>query len=446
MSKQKQFQKMKIYHANAAGIDIGSAFQIVATGLELKDVEKFGVYTEDHRLIIEHLKKKKVTTVAMESTGSYWQTLFIALQTAGFEVLLADGAQTKVYKRKTDVKDARAIFQLHSLGLLNSCFLPDNVSLEIRNLTRHRATIIEEDVRLKNRIQKDLRLMNLRLDIAFRDPFGKSGKTIIELILSGETDPTYLASFADERVKKSKSEIAKSLEGQYDNTLLFLIEDNYASLQNNESRIEKIDARIKSILEREASIEIPSSVKLKKKRPIKNQINIGLEKLSYRFLGVDLYQVEGISHQMVLTLISELGKTGIHKFENSKAFSSFTGTAPNRAISGGKKLAHKKSFKSANRLNKALLHSANTIGNSKTGYLKSFHSKISYRLGRTAANKAVARKLSVIVYHMLSKKEAYKPIDENERKAKIKLKTIKIIQAKLKKYDIKLEDIQCVKV
>lgn len=265
MSQSKKFQKMQIHNANAAGIDVGSSFHVVATGLDLSDVAKFGVYTEDHQLLIEHLKKKEVTTVALESTGSYWQTLFIALQTAGFEVLLADGAQTKIYKRKTDVKDARAIFQLHSLGLLNSCFLPDNISLEIRNLARHRAKIIEENSRLKNRIQKDLRLMNLRLDIAFRDPFGKSSKTIIELILSGERQPSYLASFADKRVKKSPEEIAKSLEGQYDDTLLFLVEDNYSTLQNNEARIVKIDERIKSILEQHASIEIPSNVKLKKK-------------------------------------------------------------------------------------------------------------------------------------------------------------------------------------
>jgi len=272
MSKSKKFQKMQIYNSNAAGIDVGSSFHVVATGLSLSDVAQFGVYTEDHQLLINHLKEKGVTTVALESTGSYWQTLFIALQTAGLEVLLADGAQTKIYKRKTDVKDARAIFQLHSLGLLNSCFLPDNVSLEIRNLSRHRAKIIEENSRIKNRIQKDLRLMNLRLDIAFRDPFGKSGKTIIELILSGEREPINLASFADKRVKKSEEEIAKSLEGQYDDTLLFLVEDNYTTLENNEARIGKIDERIKSILEQQANIEIPSSVKLKKKDQLKTKL------------------------------------------------------------------------------------------------------------------------------------------------------------------------------
>jgi len=42
----------------------------------------------------------------MESTGTYWQTLFSALQKAGFNVLLVGGSQTKnVQGRKTDVID-----------------------------------------------------------------------------------------------------------------------------------------------------------------------------------------------------------------------------------------------------------------------------------------------------------------------------------------------------
>lgn len=49
---------------------------------------------------------------------------------------------------------------------------------------------------------------------------------------------------------------------------------------------------------------------------------------------------------------------------------------------------------------------------------------------------------------MLTKKEAYKPVDEGEgeRKTKMKLKTIKIIQSKIKRYGIKLEEIECVKI
>jgi len=74
---------------------------------QIKDhVREFGVYTKDHQEMIRYLQSCSITTVAMESTCSYWQTLFNALQKAGFEVLLVGGAQTKNVKgRKTDVID-----------------------------------------------------------------------------------------------------------------------------------------------------------------------------------------------------------------------------------------------------------------------------------------------------------------------------------------------------
>ncbi len=63
-------------------------------------------------------------TVAMESTGSYWQTIFNSLQAAGFDVILVNGSQIKNVKgRKTDVLDCMWIQKLHSLGLLSGSFL-----------------------------------------------------------------------------------------------------------------------------------------------------------------------------------------------------------------------------------------------------------------------------------------------------------------------------------
>ncbi len=102
-SKELPFQ---IIHPHAAGIDVGSRSQLVAVDQNKDNVREFGVYTKDHKALIVHLQKHGITTIAMESTGSYWQTLFNALQQAGFEVLLVGGSQTKNVKgRKTDVID-----------------------------------------------------------------------------------------------------------------------------------------------------------------------------------------------------------------------------------------------------------------------------------------------------------------------------------------------------
>lgn len=103
---RKQGTSFKIIHPNAAGIDVGSRSHMVATSQSKENVREFGIYTKDHEELITHLYTHGIMTIAMECTGSYWQTLFTALQAAGFEVLLVPGNQTKNVKgRKTDVLD-----------------------------------------------------------------------------------------------------------------------------------------------------------------------------------------------------------------------------------------------------------------------------------------------------------------------------------------------------
>jgi transposase len=87
-----------IINAQAAGIDVGSRSHFVAIDQNKDHVRELGVYTKDHQQMISHLHQHGVTTIAMESTGSYWQTLFNALQQAGFDVLLVGGNQTKNVK------------------------------------------------------------------------------------------------------------------------------------------------------------------------------------------------------------------------------------------------------------------------------------------------------------------------------------------------------------
>jgi len=106
----KKKVSMEIINPYAAGIDVGSRSHFVATGQGKDDVREFGVYNEDLQAIVEWLKAREVKTVAMESTGTYWQSLFAAVQNAGFQVILCNGKFTKNIKgRKTDVQDCQWI-------------------------------------------------------------------------------------------------------------------------------------------------------------------------------------------------------------------------------------------------------------------------------------------------------------------------------------------------
>ena len=91
---------LQIINPHAAGIDVGSRMHVVAVDQNTENVRSFGVYTKDHEEIASYLHCHHITTVAMESTGSYWQTLFSDLQRSGFEVLLVSGSQTKNVKEK----------------------------------------------------------------------------------------------------------------------------------------------------------------------------------------------------------------------------------------------------------------------------------------------------------------------------------------------------------
>jgi len=156
---------MPVINENVCGIDVGSTFHQSAIGMDLKDLKIVGTFTKDYEAFVDYLKAHHVKKVAMESTGSYWQALFYTLVDAGFDVILVDGKESKMLKKKTDVKDARSLYLLHTMGLLNGCFLPDELTLDLRHYYRHRCKLIQEMTTLSNRMQKNMRLMNVRLDL-----------------------------------------------------------------------------------------------------------------------------------------------------------------------------------------------------------------------------------------------------------------------------------------
>lgn len=436
-------QEMKIIHPYAAGIDVGSKSHFVAVGQDEQDVKEFGVYTPDHLAMIEYLRGHQITTVAMESTGSYWQTLFAALQDAGFEVLLVSGHQTKNVRAKTDVKDCQWIQKLHSLGLLRGCFLPGSEISRLRTVYRHRQSLIEQSSKMSNKMQKNLRLLNIRLDVVLSDITGKSGMNIIEAILQGETDSRVLAGLADGRVKKSKKEIADALQGHWGKEdLLYELRDCYDIYCFLQNKIARADQKIEELLtglNAESEFEPPRTPLAKKQAKGKNQPRFNLSLLSYQYYGVDLMAIDSISSSTVLALLSEIGD-GIYRFKTSKEFVSWLRLAPNNRISGGKVISSR-TPKGANKFGLALRNAANTIDNKKEGALVSFFKRIAYKKGRGAAITATARKLATIIYSMIILQEEYRPMGSAEYQEIIKRKRIRSIKKMMKNSNILIDEL-----
>jgi len=441
----KQKQRLDVVNPYACGIDIGSRSHFVAIGQGKEDVYEFGVYTEDHRQLITFLTTHQIKTIAMESTGNYWQTLFTSLQVAGFDVILVCGNQTKNVKgRKTDVQDCQWIQKLHSLGLLSNSFLPSEFVAQLRIYSRQRQKYIRVQSRLINQMQRDLRLMNIRLEIALRDITGKSGTAIIEAILKGERDAKQLASLVDYRVKKSHEEIAKSLEGNWDEGYLFVLSQHYREYAANLLLVQECEVAIEQILkEKMTTNEIDVSEfkgHLKAKKKNKNTPSIDFQKYSYQYFGgIDLFAIEGINQNTVLTLISEVGND-IDKFPTAKSFASWLHLSPNQKVSGGRVLSNK-TKRGANPLSQALKSSANVIGNMKSGFLNNFFKRINYKKGRKEAIASTARKLAVIIWNMLRNYQPYKPQNTEVVEEKVRIKKIKEIRKLISKYEIQQNEV-----
>lgn len=451
--EQEEQISMEIVNPQAAGIDVGSRSHWVAIGQLEKDVREFGVFNQDLFEMADWLKENKIKTVAMESTGTYWQNLHAVLIAKGFHVILCNGKFTKNIKgKKTDVKDCQWIQKLHSLGLLSGSFLPDEKTEQLRTYTRHRANMLNSAASTSKKMQKYLRLLNFRLDVVVNDICGLTGLLIIRAICQGETNPQKLASLRHGNCRKSEQEIAMALQSNGRKDFLFALKqelENYDHLQNKIAQCDKmIEQMLNEIIDNDNNkkqhhIDSKPHKRINKNTP--KDIDLNLK--SYQmFEGTDLMAIEGMSYSTVLSLMSEVGIEGIKKFPSAKHFCSWLRLAPNNKISGGRVLSSKIP-KGSNRLKIALRNAANAIGNLKESTpLRDFFHRINFRKGRVSAVSATARKLAVIIWNMVVKgvpyinPEGYLFLDQ-----KRKLGIVKRIQKQIDKFALTDVDLSFVK-
>lgn len=271
----KKHVSLEVVNPHAAGIDIGSRSHWVAVGQDAEDVKEFGVYTEDHLAMCKWLKKHKVTTIAMESTGTYWQNLFSYLTANDFEVILVNGRQTKNIKgKKTDIKDCQWIQKLHTLGLLSSSFLPDSTTEIIRTYSRHRQNIIRQVGATVQKMQKYLRLMNLRLDVVVNDIVGLTGQQIISAFINGEKSGTQLAKYRHYNCKKPESEIAKALQYNGREDYFFALKQEWHTFQHLQKQIDETDIEINKLLSKIIESDENKNSHEAKKKTINEKIRI----------------------------------------------------------------------------------------------------------------------------------------------------------------------------
>ena len=426
-NKSVSLQVLPVINPNAAGVDVGAKMHVVAVPCDRdpQPVRTFGAFTPDLHEMAAWLKRCGIQTVALESTGIYWISLYEVLEQYGFEVRVVNARHVKRVpgRTKTDVLDCQWIQKLHSFGLLNGSFRPDQQIRKLRTYMRLRDNLVVESTQAVHHMQKALFEMNVQLSNVISDIVGETGLHIVEAVIAGERDPEQLASLCSSRIKASRQTVAKSLHGNWDEALLFALEVALKTYRFAQAQIQECDARIQDHLTQfESRAELTNSP-----QNLKTQL--------HRVCGVDLTKIPGIKEQAAQIIISEVG-LDMSKWNSEKQFSSFLGLCPDNSISGGKVL-HRSTRKVYNRAADTLRLCAQSLAHSKSA-LGAKYRRLKARLGAPKAIVAMAHHLARLVYRMLRYGQNYVEKGIQDYEQKFRLQRIKWLKKQAKALDLQL--------
>jgi transposase len=323
----------------------------------------------------EWLRGYGVNAVVMEATGVYWKPVWHMLE-ADFELTLANASHVKnVPGRKTDVKDAVWLADLHAHGLVRGSFVPPQPIEELRQLTRTRKQLVREVTQHTNRLQKVLEDTNIKLGDVVSDILGATGRAILRQLIDGVTDPEKLAEQARGRLKQKRSELVEALHGRVTEHHRFLLKLHLDTLESLEYRIEQLDQRLGGAL-----------------APFREAVE-------------RLETIPGVSTITAQVIVAEIG-LDMSRFPTHGHLLSWAGLCPRSDTSAGKtrstKIRH-----GAPWLKAVIVQAAWGATHKKNSYLRAQYLRLRARRGSKKAAVAVAASILTAAYHMLRRQTPY---------------------------------------
>lgn len=364
---------MEVLYARCCGIDVHKESLVACVRVQEgrrkhTEVQSFGTTTAEILRLHAWLSEVECTHVAMESTGVYWQPVFNLLE-GSFSVVLANAHHIKaVPGRKTDVKDCEWLADLLAHGLIRASFIPPADIRAVRDLTRHRKSLIRDRVKAANRVHKLLEGANIKLGNVVTDVLGVSGRAMLNALVAGETDPAKLATLARGSLIPKVKQLAEALRGRFTAHHGFLLDQILNQLDHLAGLVADCDARIEHLMH-------PFAPHLER-----------------------LQTIAGVGHRSAEVMVSEIG-VDMSRFATSAHLASWARICPGTHQSAGKRRSAGTGTGN-NWLRTTLLESAWAASHSR-GYLGAQYRRISKRRGPKRAAIAVAHSILVIAYHVL---------------------------------------------
>lgn len=373
-----------------AGIDVGKRELAVAlvVGPADKDGEvttrAFGTTVPELEKLKQWLIQEGCTSVAMESTGSYWIPVKNILEDSVKITLVCARKHKPPRGDKTDFRDAKNLAHLHRHGLLTGSFLPERNIVELRDLTRRRKKLLGNLRAEKNRIQKVLEVANVKVGNIVSDVFGVSGQAMVQALLSGkELKAEQVAELAQRRLRLKIPELTEALERhQMNDHHRWLIGQSVEHLVLLDRQLEELEARI-----------------LVKLAPYQKQYEL-------------LQTIPGIKAMTAASIIAEIG-ADMSKFATAKSLCNWSGICPGNNRSAGKrKHSH---IKKGNQFLLEALTEAGWAAARTNGsiFQRKFHRWVK-KMGKQKADVAIAHSLLRVIHVVLKEECVYRTPDPKQ--------------------------------
>lgn len=371
---------METIHPICCGLDVHQASvaaclrRVNSDDTVSVEVRVFGTTVKDLTALADWLVQSSCPLAAMESTGVYWKPVWNILSPL-LDVWILNARDVKQRRgKKKDRTDAKWIAELVAHDLVQPSFVPPPGIGALRDLVRMRTVLVQTRTQVKNRVLAILEDTNVKLASVASDPFGVSGRKIMEALINGERDCKVLSELAMGVLRRKIPQLELALEGSFTEHHAFMIRLSLESLDQCTRQISALDAQITRLLE-----------------PLREQAS-------------RLMSIPGIGETSARIILSEIG-TDMSRFGSAQRLASWAGLCPGDHESAGKRKSGK--TRKGNRyLRRVLCESAWATRNTQT-FLGHTFRRLHVRIGGKRAAVAVAHKILVISFHLLNEAQFY---------------------------------------
>lgn len=373
-----------IIHPIACGLDVHSAVIVACLvrpgpqGAPHYEERSFSTNLRGLRELRDWLVGHGCQAVGMEATGVYWIPVFAVLEGHVPMVVGNPNHMRNLRGHKTDRKDAKWIAGLTRHGLIRPSFVPTAEFREARELTRCRRQLINARTGIRNEVTRLLAHQGIPLgaDGLLANIFGVSGMGILEALAEGRDIQKELPKLLHRSVKHKQELLSAALEAGLGAVARKLLAIHLGRLEAAEEDLQKVETLIADQL-----------------APYKDRLDL-------------LMTIPGISYLSACVILAELG-VDMSRWPTHRHLSAWGGVAPGCRESGGK--AHRAATRKGNPfVCTTMVECAGAAVMKKDCHLAGKYRHLCARTGsKMKARVAIARKLLVIVYHVLSTLKPY---------------------------------------